>query len=43
MADKDEKKDVIIIGEWYSSEHYKIITETEGNHMLFKVVRRKDV
>ena len=35
--------DVIALGVQYSSADYKIITETEGDHMLFKVVSRKDV
>ncbi len=37
------RTDVIALGEQYSSANYKIITETEGDHMLFKVVSRKDV
>ena len=46
MDDKNTNKneeDVIRIGEIYSSEDYKIITETDGDHMLFKVLRRSDV
>ena len=45
MAEKDtvKQEDVIKIGEIYSSEDYKIITETEDDHMLFKVLRRSDV
>ena len=35
--------DAIKVGEIYSSEDYKIVTETEGDHMLFKVLRRSDV
>ena len=35
--------DCIAIGKIYSSEDYKIITETEGDHMLFKVLRRSDI
>lgn len=37
------RTDVIALGEQYSSADYKIITETDGDHMLFKVVSRKDV
>lgn len=37
------RTDVIALGKQYSSADYKIITETEGDHMLFKVVSRKDV
>lgn len=37
------RTDVIALGEQYSSADYKIITETEGDHMLFKVVSRRDV
>ena len=43
MSDNGEKKDVIVIGEIYSSEDYKIITQTEGDHMVFMVLRRGDV
>ena len=32
--------DAIKVGGIYSSEDYKIITETEGDHMVFMVVRR---
>ncbi len=37
------ERDCIAIGKIYSSEDYKIITETEGDHMLFKVLRRSDI
>ena len=33
--------DVIVIGETYSSNDFKIITEYEGDHQLFRVERRK--
>jgi len=32
--------DAIEIGKQYSSKDYKIITETEDDHMLFRVERR---
>lgn len=37
------QKDIITVGGIYSSEDYKIITQTEEDHMVFMVLRRHDV